>query len=279
MNKRGKFAGGDQAYLRDVQYADSAKLAARLRLHVKYGQRDWYPWWAQQISWPPTAEVLEVGCGAGWVWVEAAGHIPDGLRLMLTDQSSGMVAEALDHVGSIAKYDSVQARVADAQDLPFDTGSFDVVVANHMLYHLPDPSRGVAELARLLRADGVGLIATNGRGHLRELWDLRSEVFPEMCTGWDETVDVFGIEAAEPLLRDRFAEVELRRFPDVLRCTDPSDVLAYIRSVPPAEDATEDETAALHAAVESRFEQGNGVFEVTKDVGLFICGRPHDARR
>jgi SAM-dependent methyltransferase len=278
MNKRGKFAGGDQAYLRDVQYADSAKLAARVRLHVKYGRGDWFPWWAQQVSWPPTAEVLEVGCGAGWVWVEAAGNLPDGLRLTLTDQSPGMVAEALDHVGSIAKYDSVQSRTADAQDLPFAADSFDVVVANHMLYHLPEPSRGVAELARVLRPDGVGLIATNGRGHLCDLWDIRAEVFPVMSTGWDETVDVFGIEVAGPLLRGRFAEVELRRFPDVLRCTVPSDVLAFIMSTPPAEDATEDDLAALHAAVESRFEQGNGVFEVTKDVGLFICRRPHGAR-
>jgi hypothetical protein len=60
-----KFAGGDQHYLRDVQYADHGRLTARAELHIKYTTADvaWFPWVARQVTWPPNAEVLEVGCG------------------------------------------------------------------------------------------------------------------------------------------------------------------------------------------------------------------------
>jgi hypothetical protein len=53
-------AGGGQAYLRDVQYADSSRLAARARLHVKYGTAPvaWFPWLATQVDWPGSARVL-----------------------------------------------------------------------------------------------------------------------------------------------------------------------------------------------------------------------------
>ena len=46
----------------------------------------------------------------------------------------------------------MQGQPADLQALPFEDGTYDRVVANHMLYHLPDPRLGVAELARVVRA-------------------------------------------------------------------------------------------------------------------------------
>ena len=49
-----RVAGSAQAYLRDVQYRDSSRLAARARLHVKYGTAPvaWFPWLATQVDWP-----------------------------------------------------------------------------------------------------------------------------------------------------------------------------------------------------------------------------------
>ena len=142
------FAGGDQEYLRDVQYCDGAKLAARANLHIKYGTAatPWFVWVVNQLGWPRAAEVLEVGCGPGWLWVEATLELPSDLELTLTDLSTGMVNEAVARVGESGRFRIIQARVADAQELPFEDASFDVAVANHMLYHVPDPGRAVAEL-------------------------------------------------------------------------------------------------------------------------------------
>ena len=173
------FAGGDQAYLRDVQYRDSTRLAARASLHVKYGtaRTAWFPWVATQIDWPVGARVLEVGCGAGWLWAEASAHLPGGLHLTLTDLSAGMVAEAVGRVAGLGRHRRVDGRIADAQALPFAADSFDIAVANHMLYHVPDPRLAVAELARVVRPDGVLIAGTVGATHLRELAEIRAEVF------------------------------------------------------------------------------------------------------
>lgn len=279
---RDAFAGADQDYLRDVQYADSTKLAMRANLHVKYGRATWFPWWAEQVPWPAVADggalaVLEVGCGAGWLWAEGTDQMPaERIALTLTDLSPGMVDEAVARVVGTGRFASVEGRTADAQDVPFADGSFDVVASNHMLYHLPEPARGVAELARVLRPGGVAAVATNGWTHLRELWQIRAEVFVglEDLTDHDETVAVFGIETGEPMLRERFATIAFHRYDDTLRCTDPADVVAFLCSSPPGEHATPAELDRLRAAVDQRFDAGGGTFEITKDVGLFICTDP-----
>jgi len=62
--------------------------------------------------------------------------------------------------------------VADAQALPFPERSFDVVVANAMLYHVPDLTAGLSDLARVLRQSGHLVATTVGRNHLAEVWEL-----------------------------------------------------------------------------------------------------------
>jgi SAM-dependent methyltransferase len=279
---RAAWAGGDQGYLRDVQYADSTKLAARANLHAKYGRATWFPWWAAQLPWPSPGDganlqVLEVGCGAAWLWAEATDQMPaERIELTLTDLSPGMVDEAVERVAGLGRFAGVEGRTADAQDVPFADDSFDVVVSNHMLYHLPEPALGVAEIARVLRPGGVVGVATNGWTHLTELWQIRAEVFAGLGdrTHHDETVEAFGIETGEPMLRERFGSVTFHRYDDTLRCTDPADVVAFLRSNPPGEDADAAGVARLRAAVDQRFAAGDGVFEVTKNCGLFVCTDP-----
>ena len=264
----------DPTYLRRVQYRDGSRLAARAQLHVKYGTAPvaWNPWLAAQVAWPRRGRVLEVGCGPGWFWAEATAHLRPDLDLTLTDLSDGMVAEARAQVRRSRAARAV-VLTADAQALPFDPGEFDVVVANHMLYHVQDPALAVAELARVLRPEGTLLAATNGPRHLRELGEIRQAVFG----GTDpllETARAFGIETGDALLRECFGAVEWRAYRDELVCTDPSDVLAFICSTPPAEDATEAERRELEAAVAERFDAGGGVLRITKESGAFVCGRP-----
>ena len=55
--------------------------------------------------------------------------------------------------------------VADAQALPFPCDAFDVTLAMHMLYHVPDRALAIAELRRVLRPDGVALVVTNSQRH------------------------------------------------------------------------------------------------------------------
>ena len=266
---REPFAGGDQQYLREQQYATTAKLDARSRLHHRYGTAEigWFSWQVSQLSWP-AGPVLEVGCGSGSLWCE--GRPPVAGAVTLSDLSVGMVDAASAAVGGVG-YD-VTGMVADAQNLPVSSHSHAVVIANHMLYHVPDPAAAVTELGRVLRDDGVALAATNGQNHMRGLREMDHEVFGSRMV--DRTVEVFGIESGRLILDGVFADVDLRRYRDTLLVTDPDDAFEYLTSLPPGEDADPRQREALRAEIDRRFDLGGGVLSVEKDVGLFLCRLP-----
>ena len=266
-----RFAGGDQDYLRDEQYRDPSRLTDRANLHERYGTaiEPWHAWVAARIDLPAGAEVLDVGCGPGFLWAQTGVPVPRGVTLTLCDLSPGMVEAALGRARAMGVYAAVHGRPADLQALPFEDDTYDRVVANHMLYHLPDPRLGVVELARVVRADGLVVAATNGRNHMRELHEVEASVFGTAAL--DRTVDVFGAEVGFTLLREHFSDVRWIQYADVLRCTDLADVLAYSCSSPPGEDATPAQRAELEAALAARFEAGGGVMTITKDSGCFVC--------
>ena len=99
---------------------------------------------------------------------------------------------------TLARERGVDARIADVQELPFDDGEFDVVVAAWMLYHVPDLDRGVAELARVLRPGGRLVAVTNSRFHLLELREL---------VGSGPSTLKFSRENGEAILARRFERV------------------------------------------------------------------------
>lgn len=138
------------------------------------------------------ARLLEVGCGEGEFAERIAREV--GAEVIALDLSAHMVERA--------RARGVDARVGDVQELSFDDGEFGVVVANWMLYHVPDLDRGIAELARVLRPGGRLVAATFGEDNLRELWLLLGE------TG--APPHPFSRENGEDALRRHFARVERR---------------------------------------------------------------------
>ncbi len=57
--------------------------------------------------------------------------------------------------------------------------SFDRVIANHMLYHVPDIATVLRETVRVMKPNGVFVAATNGENHMLETYDLLSNILPE----------------------------------------------------------------------------------------------------
>ena len=134
----------------------------------------------------------------------------------------------------------VDGRASDVQSLPFADQSFDIVVANHVLYHVPDPDRAIAELARGARR-WVVLTATNGYGHMREINDALAEVFGDHR---EQLYEVFGIDSGEARLRDSFSSVVWHAFDNDLIVDAPAPVVDYGLSFPPGETATANQQAS-----------------------------------
>ena len=264
-----RFVNRDQHYLRDVQYVDGAKLRARTRLHTDYATQGvpWQVWLQGLVDIPQGGDVLEVGCGTGLLWTIGWTGEASDFSLTLTDLSAGMVAETAPLVQRVIPH--VIGLAADAQDLPFADSSFDVVIANQMLYHVPDPTKALSEFARVLRSGGVLMASTVGSGHLRELFRIEASVFgPTRVLRHHE---VFGAQNGGELLDELFDHVAWHPYDDRLLCTDAEDVIAYICSTPPGEDATRDQVSQLRRIVNDRMAKGDGVLVVNKDVGAFIA--------
>jgi ubiquinone/menaquinone biosynthesis C-methylase UbiE len=250
------------------QYGDSQKLAARARLNSKYAISDvgWFPWVASHLPLQSGNRVLDIGCGPGWFWAATASIWPEKLDLTLGDLSLGMVQEAVDRCRTLP-FGSVRGQQADATMLPFEEGSFDAVIAMHMLYHLPDPTRGIAEMFRVLKPGGVLAVTTNGAGNMRRMYELTT-VFGSPPS--DPAASAFGFDAAEHLMRSQFGNVTMALHPSKLRITEPEDVFLALTSYPPGDGATEPQLAKLRDAIASAFKQGDGILDVEKEVGLFL---------
>jgi SAM-dependent methyltransferase len=265
--------GTDPEYLREHQYKDAANLSARMALHAKYSRsrEPWYPWLAGRVEWPEGADVLEVGCGTGALWTAIAPLLPR-VRLTLTDLSEGMVETARRAVAGLDNVDLADVRTCDVQELPFAGAAFDVVVANHMLYHVPDRARAVTELARVLRRDGALMAATNGPQHLDAVSDLSRQVL-----GWSplELTDRrFGRSGGAAVLGSSFDTVEWHGHPSTMVCTDPDDVFAFIASTAAGQLASSEQRAALRSAIEARFRAGGGMLHVRTESGCFVARDP-----
>jgi SAM-dependent methyltransferase len=95
--------------------------------------------------------VLEIACGTGIVTRRLREALPAGSALVATDLNEPMVAYARESVPA----DGIEWQVADAQDLPFDDASFDIVVCQFGLMFLPDRVRGFGEAHRVLAPAGA----------------------------------------------------------------------------------------------------------------------------
>jgi ubiquinone/menaquinone biosynthesis C-methylase UbiE len=252
----------DRDYLRNQQYRDDRNLNARAALHARFSTAPvgLNRWVFGHLDVPPDARVLEVGCGPGHLWAANDGDVPEGWRIVLSDFSHGMVSAARDRLGARGQF---AFELADAEALPHPAASFDAVIANHMLYHVPDRARAIGDLARVLRPAGALYAVTNGSGHMRELDDLAAA-----CGARIRPADLrFSLENGARQLSAAFADVELRPYDNQLRVTDADAVVAYATSMPGSAAL---DMAAMRRGAAAVIER-EGVFRVTTAVGLFVA--------
>ena len=92
--------------------------------------------------------VLDVGCGPGALTAELVARIgPEAVAAV--DPSASFVDAAR------ARYPRVDVRQAGAEELPFEDGAFDAVIAQLVVHFISDPVAGLAEMARVTRTGGV----------------------------------------------------------------------------------------------------------------------------
>jgi SAM-dependent methyltransferase len=249
-----------------AQYATDANLRARMALHARFATNPvpWMRWVFDQLALREGESVLEVGCGTGALWVGNADRTPAGCTLRLTDASAAMVDAARDALSRA--HVEAQVEVMSAESLAVGTASQEVVVANHMLYHVADLRRALAEIRRVLRPSGRLVASTNGRRHMIELDDLAEEV---VRAERDRLVERFGLENGADVLGATFDDVTLRGREDALEVTDADALVAYVASLPTAAGLSRSDLERLRARIAAHLARGP--FHITRQSGVFLA--------
>lgn len=221
----------DAAYVTE-QYQDSSRFDARVRIYELYdtSPEPWMHWLFERLALAPGERVLEIGCGTANLWRENADRVPEGVALVLADLSPGMLGEARARLAGLPL--SPELCEADAQALPFADENFDVVIANHMFYHVPDRVRALRELRRVLRHGGRLLVGTNHWTHLLELRELLARFSLEgLLLAPLRDRSEFDLETAAEEIAAVLEVVGVERRQSALEIRELEPLIAYVRSM------------------------------------------------
>src|SRR5581483_4669964 len=168
--------GTGATFLRE-QYSTADRLCARIDVHARYSERqlDFYGTVLGHLALAPGQRLLDVGCGNGGYHSRLAGLDISAVAL---DFSIGMARAS--HQQAVERGLPVQVIQADSQRLPFADATFDRVMANHMLYHVPDIPAALREMRRVLKPGGRVVLTTNAADHMERVTALHQEAAREL---------------------------------------------------------------------------------------------------
>jgi len=108
--------------------------------------------------------ILDVGCASGFM-ANRMSHIYQDAKIVGIDVYSEALKFGKKH------YPHIQFKKADAHKLPFKANSFDLVVCYETIEHVVEPSKVISEIKRVLKKDGVAIIAMDtGSLLFRVIW-------------------------------------------------------------------------------------------------------------
>lgn len=263
MNGEPKAGLNDSATVRK-QYSTPANLSTRISIHSKYStnKQGFGSWIVSHYDIRPGTAVLELGCGTGEMWLGRQEMIRGCAQFVLSDFSEGMLEKARETLGDA---DGIDYRTIDIQEIPFPDGTFDTVIANMMLYHVPDLYRALKEVRRVLKKGGTFYCATFGeKGMMDFICDLFSAYHVK-----NEVNRNFTLQNGEDKLYSVFGKVQCLRYEDALEVTDAEDMTDYICSLTGMTELRQLPRDEIRAVLEKNMS--GGILRIPKEYGMFIA--------
>jgi SAM-dependent methyltransferase len=258
----------DQQYLLNEEYKNASHLNTRIQFIERFSTNriDQYRWIFDHFDLRPSSRILELGCGPAFLWQRNLDRIPPDWIITLSDFSPGMLQEAQDNLrGSGQNFTFL---VTDAQTIPLETSRFDAVIANNMLYHVPDRQRAFSEIHRVLKPNGILYASTMGETSFSEIKTLmkQNNILP---IPWGETLG-FSLENGGEQLSFWFTHVDLHRFENTLLVTETEPLIQMIYTGIEGSNISEMDLQHLRKGIDQELAQ-HGSFRITIHFGLFVA--------
>lgn len=261
----------------EKQYATTDNLKRRITIH-QYNTNtvNWMEWVFEHLHIKEGMKILEIGCGNGLLWETNIRRLPSNLEICLSDYSEGMLESIKD---SFKKYKDeliqqnirIYYRQEDGNDLQLGDMKFDVIIANHMLYHLEQREECLLRLKKAMKKDGQLICSTIGNGHMRELMELVMEFDNTIDNTLELCVNRFSLQNGGSQLIKLFNHVERFDYDCNLIVDDARVIWDYVYSFPGnAPVILEKSGDVLMKMISERIDK-EGAFLIHKETGLFEC--------
>ena len=251
------------------QYQNATNISSRINLHNLYSQnkQGWFPWIFQQCHIRPGLRILELGCGDGTLWTENLSLIPEDISITLSDISSGMLRDARRAIGSSDT--RFAFRAFDCKKIPYKDESFDLVIANHVLFYCDDIPAVLKEVCRVLSPGGHFLCSAYGKAHMQEVSQLVEDFDDRIVLSADKLYERFGRENGGKILDPFFPDARWHSYEDFLLVQDAEPLISYVLSCHGNQNQyILDHYKEFRAFTTKKTAKG---FRITKDAGVFLC--------
>ena len=251
------------------QYQNATNISSRINLHSLYSQnkQGWFPWIFQQCHIKPRLRILELGCGDGTLWTDNLALIPEDISITLSDISSGMLRDARRAIGSSDT--RFAFRAFDCKKIPYKDESFDLVIANHVLFYCDDIPAVLKEICRVLSPEGHFLCSAYGKAHMQEVSQLVEDFDDRIVLSADKLYERFGRENGRKILEPFFPDAKWHSYEDFLLVQDAEPLISYVLSCHGNQNQyILDHYKEFRAFATKKTAKG---FRITKDAGVFLC--------
>ena len=192
------------------QYKNATNISSRINLHSLYSQnpQGWFSWIYENLNIRQGMRILEIGCGDGTLWSQHLKEIPENVQITLSDISEGMLRDTRRQMKANGNDDFITYQDFDCHQIPYEDDSFDLIIANHVLFYCEDISMVCREVRRVLSRNGKFVCSTYGAGHMREVSELVREFDERIVLSADKLYEKFGKENGRKILSPYFSKIE-----------------------------------------------------------------------
>ena len=251
-----------------AQYRNSTNISARIRLHRLFSsnKQGWFPWIYEQCQITEGMKILELGCGNGRLWIENKAKLPADCEIILSDISEGMIRDVRREQS--LQDDRFSFAAFDCHAIPYEDASFNLVIANHVLFYCKDVDRVCSEVGRVLKPGGRFVCGTYGVAHMQEVSRLVTQFDDRITLSGENLYEHFGKENGAQALAPYFAEVDWQQYEEALIVTQAEPLIEYVLSCHGNQNQyILEKYNKFRKYVEGQIRNG---YTITKDAGIFI---------
>lgn len=272
--------------IKKILYGEADDLGTRIYIHKNYSKSglDWDDWVISRLPARSFVNVLDLGCGNGrFIFSLLDRKIGNNFTGIDISESNIDFAKS-----ELLRYNNTNVvfRIENVEEYRFEQSGYDLIMCNHMLWHMKKLSEFLGKISVTLCPEGILLITTNSAGYMRKMYDLHLESagylgFPENILKQNFFNNSFSVENGYEILSGYFRNIKKNVLKDELEFSELTPFMKYYMTFLKSQmkifkNIDENLWIELIKLISSKVEneiKTKGKFIINKTSGAFIANK------